>query len=351
MSARLVSSALALALAVAIALAVPAQAQDHAAHHDHAASGHPAHASPDPSAADHAGLRLAATDHSRMERGSAHPTGQHAGHAPHAKPAPDHSSRGLPPAMQRHGQPSALSPRPSAPTPDHVPPPPPATDLGPLSHAEMDALMGMDDNARFGRFTVEELEYVQGGAVAWSIEAWQGSDADRLHVRSEGERQDGRTGPADIEAFWSHAVAPFWNSLLGVRRDFGAGPQRTWAALGVEGIAPFWFDVDATFYIDRSGRTAFRIEAEYDLLLGQRLVLQPRLELDAYGKDDPERGVGSGLSGIGAALRLRHEIRREFAPYVGIEHSRTFGRSADFARAAGRPVTETRWVAGLRFWF
>jgi copper resistance protein B len=215
----------------------------------------------------------------------------------------------------------------------------------------MDALMGMDDNARFGRFTARELEFARGGAMAWNIEAWYGSDRNRLHVQSEGERADGRTGPADVEVFWSRALAPFWNGRLGLRRDFGAGPQRSWAAFGIEGIAPFWFDVDATLYIGDAGRTAFRIEADYDLLLSQRWVLQPQLELDAYGKDDAARGIGAGLSSVGAALRLRYEIRREFAPYIGIEHARAFGRSAGFARDAGHPARETRWVTGLRFWF
>jgi len=211
--------------------------------------------------------------------------------------------------------------------------------------------MGMDDNARFGRFTANELEYVEGGAAAWSIEAWYGSDVNRVHVRSEGERLDGHTAAADVEALWSHALTPFWNSQIGLRQDFGTGPRRTWMALGIEGLAPFWFDVDATLYLGASGRTAFRIEAAYDLLLGQRLVLQPQVGLDAYGKADPERGIGAGLSSIDAALRLRYEVRREFAPYVGIEHSRTFGGSAELARATGGPVEGTRWVAGLRFWF
>ncbi|MBT8128902.1 MAG: copper resistance protein B, partial [Gammaproteobacteria bacterium] len=128
-------------------------------------------------------------------------------------------------------------------------------------------------------------------------------------------------------------------------------PDRAWLAFGVQGLAPYWFELDAAAYIGEAGRTAFTLEAEYELLLTQKLILQPRIETNWYGKRDAARGLGDGLSDLSAGLRLRYEIRREFAPYLGVEWARKFGETEDFARAAGLDPDETRFVAGLRFWF
>jgi copper resistance protein B len=136
-----------------------------------------------------------------------------------------------------------------------------------------------------------------------------------------------------------------------VRQDFGQGPHRTWAAFGVQGLAPYWFDVDATAYVGDAGRTALRIEADYDLSLTQRLILQPRFELNAYGKDDPAANIGSGISDAEFGVRLRYEIRREFAPYIGVERVQRFGRTEDFVRDDGKSAGDTQWVVGLRIWY
>ena len=351
-----------LTAALMLAFAASAQAQSHHAHHDdagtapqtdaapaHAHAGHGAHqghgqthaaTSTHGQAADHAGMDRSGMDHTGADHSGADHTGMDHTGMDHA--GMDHGLMGHGP-----GAPAAES-RPPA---DHVPPPPPTLDIGQLTHAQMDAVMGMNDSGRFGRFTLDRLEYVQGGATAWSVQAWYGGDSNRLHFRSEGQRKDGKLEHADAELLWSHAIAPFWDSQIGLRRDFGEGPDRTWAAFGVQGLAPYWFEVAATAYVGEQGRTALRVEADYDLLLTQRLVLQPRFELNAYGKDDPARRIGSGLSDAEAGLRLRYEIRREFAPYVGVEWSRSFGRTADFARADGHDVTDVRWVAGVRIWF
>jgi copper resistance protein B len=146
-------------------------------------------------------------------------------------------------------------------------------------------------------------------------------------------------------------VAAYWDVQLGVRQDGGTGPNRSWLAVGVQGLAPYWFEIDAAAYVSDEGRSALRLEAEYELLLTQRLVLQPRLEVNFYGKQDAERGLGSGLSDLTAGLRLRYEIRRELAPYVGIEWAGKFGATADYAEAEGEDRHETRVVAGVRFWY
>lgn len=185
----------------------------------------------------------------------------------------------------------------------------------------------------------------------WALDAWVGNSLDRLLVRSEGEKSGGTTGRADIELLWRHGFARWWNFTAGVRRDLGAGPGRDWAAVGFAGLAPYRFELDATAYVGEGGNTAARLEAEYELLITQRLVLQPRLELEWHGRDDPARGIGAGLSSTEAGLRLRYEIRREIAPYVGYVRVRRHGKTADLARAAGEDARDGRFVAGIRLWF
>lgn len=241
----------------------------------------------------------------------------------------------------------------SAPS-DHIPPPPPQHAMGEMTAAEMIDVMGMDDAATLAMFKLDRFERAatdDGPATAWKLDAWFGDDIDKLWFRSEGEHADGEFEHADAELFWSHALAAFWDTQLGMRHDFGSGADRSWAAFGVQGLAPYWFEVGATAYVGDAGRTALRLEVDYELSLTQRLILQPRLEFNAYGKDDPAARIGSGLSDAEFGLRLRYEIRREFAPYVGVEWSRNFGSSADFARADGRDVSDTRFVIGLRIWY
>lgn len=190
-----------------------------------------------------------------------------------------------------------------------------------------------------------------GELLAWQTSAWIGRSLNRFWIRSEGERHDGDTEHAELELLWGRGVARWWDVLVGGRRDFEPGSDRDWAAFGVQGLAPYRFEIDATGYLGEGGRTAARVEAEYELLITNRLILQPRLELNWYGKDDVERGIASGLSSGEAALRLRYELRRELAPYIGLVRERKFAGTAELARAAGNDSRQTRWVAGLRVWF
>ena len=151
--------------------------------------------------------------------------------------------------------------------------------------------------------------------------------------------------------FWDHAFASFWDWQAGARHDSGLGAEREWAAFGVRGLAPYWFNVEATAYAGEEGRTAWRLRGEYEVLFTQRVILQPELEVNLYSKDDSRRAVGSGLSDAEFGLRLRYEIRREFAPYVGVVWQRHFGDAARFARLDGRDASDTQIVAGVRFWF
>ncbi len=207
------------------------------------------------------------------------------------------------------------------------------------------------DEHNFGALLVNRLEYMEGKTTTYDAQAWYGRTYDRLVLKAEGDINGGELDEANTELLWGHSIAPYWDTQLGVRYDTGVGPDQGWLAFGVQGLAPYWFEVDATAYLGDSGRTAFNLEAEYELLLTQKLVLQPRAELNLYGKRDEERGIGSGLSGIQAGLRLRYEYTRQFAPYAGIEWTGKFGETADLARMANESTRYLRWVAGVRFWY
>ena len=263
---------------------------------------------------------------------------------------------GMPGMQTPHGQHGAPAVSSSSTPAAPVLPPGPADPAAYLAKLTAMPMTGMDmaDNPRFGKVLINQLEATRADGVsgqAWDAYAWYGGDIDRLLLRSEGARSAGHLQEGDIEALWSHAVAAFWDTTLGVRHDFGAGPARDWAAFGVQGLAPYWFDIEATGYVGAGGRTAARFRAEYELLFTQRLILQPEFETNLYGKSDPARRLGSGLSDASLGLRLRYEIRREFAPYVGVVWQRTFGGTADFRHAEGRPVFERQIVAGVRVWF
>ena len=214
--------------------------------------------------------------------------------------------------------------------------------------------LNLADEHKFWGARVDRLErsYARdGNSTAYDTQGWFGRDYNRLVIKAEGEVAHGKLEEARTELLWGHAIATFWDTQLGVRYDSGEGPGRGWLAFGVQGLAPYWFEVDAAAYVGDNGRTALRLGAEYELLLTQKLVLQPRIEVNAYGKSDVERGIGSGLSEAQTGLRLRYEFTRQFAPYIGVERASKFGKTADLARAEGSKSGETRWVAGLRFWY
>lgn len=185
----------------------------------------------------------------------------------------------------------------------------------------------------------------------WDADAWIGRDLNKLWFKTEGEYADGATQSAYGEAFYSRAIAPYWDLQAGWRHDFRPEPSRDWAAFGVRGLAPYWFDVTATLYAGGNGTVAATFNAEYELLFTQRLILAPELEVNLYGADDPERGIGAGVSTLDLGLRLRYEIRREFAPYIGVNWEQKFGGTADYAREEGESTSDLQFVAGVRAWF
>lgn len=210
------------------------------------------------------------------------------------------------------------------------------------------------DNAIRSYWLLDRLEgwsADEGTGIGWEALSWIGTDLNRVWLRSEGERTNSTVEAADVEVLYGRSIARWWDVVGGVRHDFGEGPSQTFAAIGVMGLAPQKFEVQATAYIGQSGQTAARLEAEYDTLLTNRLILQWQAEAELYGKDDERRGIGSGLSTVEAGLRLRYEFTRKFAPYIGVVWERAYGGTADFRRAHFDDIDNTRFVAGLRIWF
>jgi copper resistance protein B len=227
-----------------------------------------------------------------------------------------------------------------------------------MTTREMIEVMGMDDTARYGRVVFEELEWRADhvDTFAWSMDAIYGGDEHKLGFRTEGEYASGTVEEASAEALWIHPIAAWWSLQAGLRVDDGSysshvGPTRTWAALGVSGLAPYRIEVDAMGYVGESGRAALRVDLDYDLLITQRWILRPHAELHFYSEDDPERDIGSGLADMELGLRLHYEIRRELAPYLGVLWSRRVGETEDRVEARGGDPRELQFLAGVHVWF
>jgi len=213
---------------------------------------------------------------------------------------------------------------------------------------------GMNDDPLLAMLVVDQFEIQVGDGddpLAWDAEGWVGKDLNKIWIKTDGEYSDGSVEDMELQALYSRAIAPFWDLQAGWRRDLRPSPDRDWLALGIKGLAPYYFDVDMAVFLGDQGRTAARLQFEYEFMFTQRLILVPEIELNFYGKDDPAVGIGSGLADIEAGLRLRYEIRREFAPYIGVNWSHLYGQTADYAREEGEDTDDFRFVAGIRFWF
>ena len=231
---------------------------------------------------------------------------------------------------------------------------PPVTDLDRAAAFPEVSAHAAHATRNFGLVQLEKLETWDaggGGGLLWEGQGWYGGDLNKLWLRTEGERVDNSTEAADVEVLYGRSVARWWEVVAGVRHDFEPGSSQSWAAIGVTGLAPQKFEIEATAYLGDAGRTALRFEAEYELLLTNRLIARPLLELNLLGKDDPERGLGSGVTAAEIGIRLRYEVTRQFAPYVGVVYERAYGETADFRRSDGEDVDDTRVVAGVRAWF
>lgn len=348
-------------LAVGLLLAFNAAAQDHSQHQMPTATpqDHSQHQMPTPATQDH----------------SQHQAKPKAKPAP--KPAPK-STRDVDHAAMGHGTPEVQAPEVdhaamghNVPAQDHTdhatmghdatrPADQPITPIPELTDADRAAAVrpagghAMNDNALQRFVLIDRLEAFDtdgGHGLEWEAQGWLGTDRNKLWLRSEGERVGGNLEDADLEVLYGRSFARWWDVVAGVRHHFEPGDSQDMAVLGVMGVAPYKFEVEASLYVGDSGYTGARLEVEYETLLTNRLILQSALEVNIHGEDDKAHGNGAGLGTVEAGLRLRYEISRQFAPYIGIVHERAYGRTADFRRDDGEDINDTRVVAGVRIWF
>lgn len=186
----------------------------------------------------------------------------------------------------------------------------------------------------------------------WDGEGWIGGDMNRLWIKSEGFANNGSVTDGDHEALYDHPIPRlrYFDGQVGARADLDSLQRRLWAAVGIEGLAPWFFEFAPTLYIRNDGHIAGRIMGSYDLLLTQRLILQPQAELSFYSKDDPARKIGSGFSNLDGGVRLRYEMSRKFAPYIGWTYHGEYGDSALYQLEAHESARESQFVFGLRVW-
>lgn len=272
---------------------------------------------------------------------------------PAEEPAVDHSK--MDHSQMDHQAPQP--PKPATPTPNIETGPIRAADTiwgADAMQASRKALYEDHGNMQLFWFQGDRAEYrVREGddGYLWDVQGYYGGDINKFWFKSEGEGSFGEPiEDAEVQALYSRAIAPFFDLQLGVRQDL-TGPTRSHAVVGIQGLAPYMFEVDAAAFLSDQGDLTARIEAEYDQRLTQRLILQPRAEVNLSAQDIPELGIGAGIDNLELGLRLRYEIVPEFAPYLGIEQEWKLGDSRDFAIADGEDPSVTNYVVGIRFWF
>jgi copper resistance protein B len=319
-----------LAAAVSCLAAVPACAQDHASH---------------------AGMAMPADQAPAIQPDAA--SGQADLPPPGSKDSHDRNAMPMQDGMAMGGTalPAGNAPAPKPPTEHYADRQFPAADMA-RARAEMMREQGGQTVYQV-MFNLAEYQAREGrDGYRWDGEAFVGGDIHRLWLKSEGEGSLGnRLESGEVQALYSRAVGPYFNLQAGVRQDFGQGPDRTYATVGFEGLAPYMFEVESALFLSNKGDLLGRLEGYYDQRITQRLVLQPRVELNLAAQDVPENRLGAGLTDAELGLRLRYEITRQFAPYVGVSYEAKTGRTADFARARGENPTGTSFVFGIRAWF
>lgn len=340
-----------LAGVAALIFAAPAVAQNM----DQAGHG-PPQAMPDHSEHTEHGERTDHAGHSDpAPETDAHGHADHSGHAPPARP------ESSPDPHAHHTMDMPMADAITAPNT----PPPAAAFSGPLHAAEtlfpaQEMAASRKSMAReMGPMTVTTVRFdrleMQSGTGTdgwlWDMDIRHGADIDKLWFKSEGHAAFGHKPEAEIQALWSHAIGPWFDVQTGVRKQIRRGPDRTQAVLGVQGLAPYFFELDGALFLSTKGELTGRIEAEYDQRITRRLILQPRLEINLSAQDIPELGMGTGITALQAGARLRYEVVREFAPYIGIEWQRDVGDTARFTRAAGDAPDRFLFVAGIKTWF
>ena len=213
--------------------------------------------------------------------------------------------------------------------------------------------MDMNDDPLLSKVMIDRFEVRKGdhgNPVILEADAWFGKSIDKLWLKTDIEVVEGELEEAQLQVLYNRAISPFWDVQAGIRHDFKPA-KRTWAALGVQGTAPYFIETDATLFLGKSGQIALNLSAEKEVMLTQKTVLIPEVAMTLYGKDDHELGVGSGVSDLNLGLRLSHEFRREFAPYIGVNWSKKLGKTADLAKEHGDKTQNTEFLLGIQAWF
>ena len=207
----------------------------------------------------------------------------------------------------------------------------------------------------FTLFQAEQFEYRASDghdSLNWDVQGWIGRDDHKALLKTEGEKAvDGRLEKGEFQLLYSHRVSDFFDAQAGVRYDIEPGPERSFGVLAMQGLAPYWFEIDVSAFISNEGEVSARFETDYDLLITQKLILQPTAEINLAAQSVRERGIGSGVNDVELGFRLRYEFERKFAPYVGISWERKIGETADLARHHDEDVESLSLVTGIRFWF
>lgn len=216
------------------------------------------------------------------------------------------------------------------------------------------AIAMLADDPVLTMLAIDKLEISDIGNnsdIAWEAQGWIGQDLHKLWIKTEGEHANSEIAETEVQLLYSKAIAPYWDAQIGLRHDIRPKPTRDWLVLGVQGLAPYFFETDIALFVGEDSIVGLRTEFKYKLLLTQKWVLTPEIAANFFSKNDRELGLGSGLSDVHIGLRLRYEIKREFAPYIGIEWDKYFGNTASFAREEGERSSDAKWVAGIRIWF
>ena len=289
----------------------------------------------------------------------------HAGHTmPDAPSAPEEPAEipGMDMSGSEPGGHDMSAMQPEATDVGNAPAPAPPTDhaadalFDPAEMARSRGALRRETGAFSGSMILFDLAEYQArkgrDGYRWESEAWFGGDINRLLIKTEGEGTFGRPiEDVEVQALYSRAISPFWNAHIGLRHDIAPNPSRTYAVVGVEGIAPYWLHTTGQLFLSDKGDVLVRLEGSYDERITQRLIFQPRVEFNFSLQDIPAIGIGSGLTSFELGGRLRYEISREFAPYIGVEWSGQTGDTARYTRLAGDKPNAVNFVAGIRFWF
>ncbi len=220
------------------------------------------------------------------------------------------------------------------------------------AHAQNEAAVQDEHGPDLFHMIETEIDYADAhdGLWNWSLDGWIGGDTERIWIRSEGEIADGDVEKAEAQVYYGRNFHPFWDALIGVRQDFEPGSE-TYLAAGVVGLAPYFFETEATAFLSTEGDVSVRFEQSFELPVTQKLIAEPHIELNAFAQDVPEQGAGAGFSTVEAGLQLRYEVTRKFAPYVDLVWERDLGETASITRASGEDVEDTTLRFGVRAWF